>query len=136
MSRLKKIAFMRNLFLSISVLVLLGLMFSSQAMAVTRYEQNDPDVSCSPSRSWQEGSYAEASGGSLKFSNDYVGGASCSFTFTGTFISWIGAKQYDLGISEVWIDGKLMAKVDLYDPGAQWKRCSTLKITLLAARTQ
>lgn len=64
-----------------------------------------------------------ASGGTLKYSNDLVPpGASCSFTFNGTSISWIGFKQNNMGISEVYIDGQLDATVDLYNGVSLWKQ--------------
>jgi Tol biopolymer transport system component len=63
-----------------------------------------------------------ASGGTLKYSNDLQTPASCSFTFNGTSISWIGFKQYNMGISEVWIDGQLDTTVDLYTVGSLWKQ--------------
>lgn len=64
----------------------------------------------------------KASGGTLKYSNDLQTPASCSFTFNGTSISWIGFKQYNMGISEVWIDGQLDTTVDLYSVGSLWKQ--------------
>ncbi|QGQ94271.1 DUF4082 domain-containing protein [Paenibacillus psychroresistens] len=36
------------------------------------------------------------------------------YTFTGTSIKWIGPKNVDCGISQVYIDGALVATVDLY----------------------
>ncbi|WP_162462958.1 DUF4082 domain-containing protein [Paenibacillus psychroresistens] len=36
------------------------------------------------------------------------------FTFTGTSIKWIGPKNLDCGISQVYIDGALVASVDMY----------------------
>jgi len=63
-----------------------------------------------------------ASGGTLKYSNDLQTPASCTFTFNGTSISWIGFKQYNMGISEVWIDGQLDTTVDLYTVGSLWKQ--------------
>jgi hypothetical protein len=64
----------------------------------------------------------KAFGGTLKYSNDLQTPASCSFTFNGTSISWIGFKQNNMGKSEVWIDGNLMDTVDLYAPGSLWKQ--------------
>ncbi|MBB6670792.1 hypothetical protein [Cohnella nanjingensis] len=36
------------------------------------------------------------------------------FTFTGTSIQWIGPKNFDCGISDVYIDGIKVASVDMY----------------------
>jgi hypothetical protein len=44
-------------------------------------------------------------------------GAYVEHTFTGSGIRWIGGKFDDAGTCEVSIDGKVLTKVDQYDPG-------------------
>jgi len=46
-------------------------------------------------------------------------GAQATFTFTGTSISWIGARGNQSGIADVFLDGSLVAEVDLYSPTEQ-----------------
>jgi len=46
-------------------------------------------------------------------------GAQATFTFTGTSISWIGARGPQTGIADVFLDGTLVAEVDLYSPTEQ-----------------
>ena len=46
-------------------------------------------------------------------------GAQATFTFTGTGISWIGARGTQSGIARVSLDGVLLAVVDLYSPTEQ-----------------
>ena len=67
------------------------------------------------SGNWPVKSPPEAFGGHLAVSNDFADDASCTFSFHGTSITWLGAKDPRCGISEVLIDGKPVAKVDLYD---------------------
>jgi hypothetical protein len=43
-------------------------------------------------------------------------GAWVEHTFTGSAIRWLGRKFDDAGVCEVSIDGKVVAKVDQYDP--------------------
>ena len=116
MSVLKKSSLFKcYLFIALCCFVFLGLMLSSQAMAGTRYQETAP---MDYTGEWTPLDNGNASGGHLKYSNDLVPPeASCSFTFTGTSISWIGFKQYNMGISEVWIDEEKVAEVDLYAPG-------------------
>jgi Hypothetical glycosyl hydrolase family 15 len=57
------------------------------------------------------------SGGSAEYS--MVPGARAEFTFTGTSISWIGARGPQTGIARVWLDGALVAEVDTYRPSEE-----------------
>lgn len=51
-------------------------------------------------------------------------GAYAQFTFTGTSIKWIGPKNVDCGISQVYLDGSLVASVDMY--AASWLKQQVL----------
>ncbi len=46
-------------------------------------------------------------------------GAQATFNFTGTAVTWIGARGTQAGIADVFLDGSLVAEVDLYSPTEQ-----------------
>jgi hypothetical protein len=46
-------------------------------------------------------------------------GAQATFTFTGTAVSWIGARGTQSGIADVSVDGNFVAEIDLYSPTEQ-----------------
>jgi hypothetical protein len=46
-------------------------------------------------------------------------GAQATFVFTGTSISWIGARGPENGIARVYLDGAFVAEVDTFAPGEQ-----------------
>jgi Bacterial Ig domain len=46
-------------------------------------------------------------------------GAQATFTFTGTAVSWIGARGTQSGIARVSLDGTFVAEIDLYSPAEQ-----------------
>src|SRR5882672_6836813 len=46
-------------------------------------------------------------------------GAQATFSFTGTSISWIGARGTESGIARVFLDGVFVTEVDLYSPTEQ-----------------
>ena len=63
--------------------------------------------------SWiQDGNSRSWSGGSAAYST--TAGARATFPFTGTSVSWIGARGPQTGIAGVWLDGVLVAQVDTY----------------------
>src|SRR5438094_849038 len=104
---------------------------SPQASA--RVEETDPSVSYTPG--WaqdnpvvtfipgvttgltQGASLRAWSAGAARLST--TPGAQATFTFTGTGISWIGARGTQSGIARVSLDGVLIAMVDLYSPTEQ-----------------
>lgn len=49
-------------------------------------------------------------------------GASATFTFTGTSISWISQMDMNYGIAEVYVDNVLEATVDLYAPSTTYQQ--------------
>ena len=77
-----------------------------------RYEEEDPAVVYSTgnwifknlNRTWSEGSISESS----------IAGASVTFTFTGTSVSWIGCRKLSTGSADVFLDGILVRQVDTY----------------------
>lgn len=46
-------------------------------------------------------------------------GASASFSFNGTAISWIGARGTQTGIARIYLDGQFVSEVDTYSPTEQ-----------------
>lgn len=85
-----------------------------------RYQEKDPAVVYSIgnwrwpniNRTWSEGAIAE----SAKV------GASVTFTFSGTSVSWIGCRKLSTGSADIFLDGVLVKHVDTYiapaPPGA------------------
>ncbi len=79
-----------------------------------RYQEDDPAVVYSPgnwifgnrNRTWSEGSISESP----------VNGASVTFTFTGTSVSWIGCRKLSTGGADVFIDDILVDHVETYKP--------------------
>jgi len=53
-------------------------------------------------------------GGDRRYAN--VKGSDCEFTFTGTGVTWIGAKNKRQGKADVYIDNTLQTTVDNYNP--------------------
>ncbi len=79
----------------------------------TRFQETDPSVTYSTGwapgnadRAFSEGTAAESA----------TPGAQATFTFTGTSISWIGARGPQTGIARVFLDGLFVTEVDTYSP--------------------
>jgi hypothetical protein len=91
--------------------------FDVPSVTVSRLQETDPDVSYSlanwltgdTSRSWSAGIAALSS----------TPGAQATLTFTGTGISWIGARGPQTGIARVTLDGVVLPLVDTYAPAEQ-----------------
>ena len=86
----------------------------------SRFEDVDPAVSFTGpwvlynmDRAW---SGTSATGGSGTAGRATSAGASASFTFSGTSVSWIGFRGPLAGIADVYLDGVLAVTVDLYAP--------------------
>jgi hypothetical protein len=78
---------------------------------LARFEQTSPSITYTPG--WgQDGSSRPWSGGSAAYST--TAGTQATFTFTGTSVSWIGARGPQTGIARVLLDGVLVAEVDTY----------------------
>ncbi|MGH8222941.1 MAG: Ig-like domain-containing protein, partial [Woeseiaceae bacterium] len=84
----------------------------------TRFEEDDPAVSVDPVEAWQlvGPEAATFSGGNAGNSN--TSGATLTFTFTGTSVTWIGLKCNICGIATVSIDGGPEETVDTAGPAA------------------
>jgi Bacterial Ig domain len=77
----------------------------------TRFEETEPAVSFAGSwvqgnlnRAWSLGTIAETG----------VAGATASFTFTGTEVSWIGCRKLSTGIADVYLDGVFQTEIDTF----------------------
>jgi len=82
-----------------------------KATMTRRIEQTAPSITYTPG--WgQDGSSRPWSGGSAAYSTTV--GTQATFTFTGTSVSWIGARGPQTGIARVLLDGVLVAEVDTY----------------------
>jgi hypothetical protein len=78
-----------------------------------RFQEEDPAVAYSGAwilgnrnRTWSEGTISESN----------VAGATVTFTFTGTSVSWIGCRKLSTGLAKVYLDGVLVREVDTYLP--------------------
>ncbi len=83
--------------------------------ATLRSEQDGPAVAYAGA--WDTDGAAPYSGGSAAGSADP--GASATFTFAGTSVSWIGDRDDASGIARVLIDGVPCAEIDTYAPAPQ-----------------
>jgi len=91
--------------------------FDAPAVTVSRLQETDPDVSFS-FNNWNMGDTSHAwSAGIAAFST--APGAQATLTFTGTGISWIGARTPQTGIARVTLDGVVQPPVDTYSPTEQ-----------------
>ena len=90
--------------------------FDVPAPAVSRLQETDPDVAYTVG--WMQGDTSRAwSAGIAALSA--VPGAQATFAFTGTAVSWIGARGPQTGIARVSLDGAFLAEVDTYSATEQ-----------------
>jgi hypothetical protein len=76
-----------------------------------RFEETDASVTLSPG--WDDASSEFGwSGGKAKRTT--VTGATATFQFTGTSVTWIGARSSDAGTAEVSVDGGPARQIDLF----------------------
>jgi hypothetical protein len=81
--------------------------FDVPAVTITRLQETDPDVAYS-TVGWSQGDTSRSwSAGIAALST--TAGARATLTFTGTGITWIGAKGPQTGIANVFLDGALVA---------------------------
>jgi len=57
-------------------------------------------------RTWSEGTISES----------HSPGASVTFTFSGTSVSWIGCRKLSTGPAKVYLDGVFVREIDTYLP--------------------
>jgi len=92
--------------------------FDVPAVTITRLQETDPSVSFSLGN-WVQGDTSRAwSAGIANLANQ--ANAQVTFSFTGTGVTWIGARGPQTGIANVFIDGALVASnLDTYAPSEQ-----------------
>ncbi|MBI2469446.1 MAG: hypothetical protein HYV62_16760 [Candidatus Rokubacteria bacterium] len=85
----------------------------------TRVEQNSPVASytCPPGVTWYRQDYPGHSGGSAELAMDP--GCRATLDFAGTAVRWIAYRDEWAGIADVYLDGELRARIDLYASPAQ-----------------
>jgi subtilisin family serine protease len=69
---------------------------------------------------WTKTNYKSASGGSI--SKTSKNNHSLEYTFTGTGIKVLAIKDKDMGIADIYIDGKKVKQVDLYSSNSKYKQ--------------
>jgi hypothetical protein len=79
----------------------------------TQFQETDPSIAYGSGwiqgnrdKAYNEGTTAES----------IAPGAQATFTFTGTGVSWIGARGPQTGIALVYLDGAFVAQIDTYAP--------------------
>ena len=107
--------------------------FDVPGTALSRLQETDPDVSYTPGWTQDNGLNAFGSGLTGNWTPNVsirawsaggavisaTPGARATFNFTGTSISWIGARGTQCGIARVFLDGALVGEVDGYSPAEQ-----------------
>ena len=107
--------------------------FDVPAQTISRLQETDPSVSFTSdwvqdnpvvtlipgvTTGFTQGASLRAwSAGAARIST--TPGAQATFTFTGTGVSWIGARGTQSGIARVSLDGVFVTEVDLYSPTEQ-----------------
>jgi Bacterial Ig domain len=90
--------------------------FDVPAAAVSRLQETDPGVTYTAG--WAEDSTLRAwSAGAAALST--TPGAQATLAFTGSAVTWIGARGNQSGIARVYLDGNFVADVDCYSPTEQ-----------------
>jgi hypothetical protein len=86
--------------------------------ATTRFEEDHAAVRAAPAGAWARigPEVAAFSGGTAGAAN--ASGATVTFTFSGTAVSWLGLKCNACGIATVSLDGATPVAVDTAGPGA------------------
>ncbi len=82
------------------------------------YDDTDPRL-CLREPWTRDPQFQEAFGHTLSYSN--VAGASASLAFDGDAITYVYTRACNRGIAEVWVDGQLRGRLDLYAGETAWK---------------
>jgi len=90
--------------------------FDVPGPAVSRLQETDPDVTYSAG--WTQGDTGKPWSAGAAVSAT-ASGSQATFAFSGTSVSWIGARGPQTGIADVFLDGALVAEVDTYSPAEQ-----------------
>jgi beta propeller repeat protein len=84
----------------------------------TRYEESSPSVAWTGT--WTNYSNASYSGGATKYTNST--GASATFSFSGSWVSFISCVTSNRGIARVYIDGVYQQDIDLYSGTTEYQK--------------
>ncbi len=96
---------------SVSAISLNGHHAAILLKTLARFEQTSPSIT--GTAGWTLGDTSRTwSGGTAAYST--TAGTQATFTFTGTSVSWIGARGPQTGIARVWLDEVFVAEVDTY----------------------
>ena len=96
----------------------------------TRFEETEPPVAYAGN--WIQGNLNRAwSLGTIAESNS--AGATATFTFTGTSVSWIGCRKFTTGIANVYLDGVFVAEIDTFASPTEGYQDTIYKATGLAS---
>jgi hypothetical protein len=88
--------------------------------AVSSGTYDDPDTRICLHAAWtRDTQFPDADRHTLTYSN--VPGASISLAFRGDAITYVYTRALNRGIAEVFIDGRLKDRADLYSPDTRWK---------------
>ncbi len=86
------------------------------------YDDADPRIALHAP--WaQDTQFPEPYRHTVTYSN--IPGASISLAFTGDSMTYVYTRAHNRGIAEVWIDGRLKDRLDLYAPDTEWERRTT-----------
>jgi len=92
--------------------------FDVPSVTFSRLQETDPDIAYAPVAGWTQGDTSRAwSAGIAALST--TTGAQATFKFTGTGISWVGARGPETGIARVTLDGVVQPLVDTYSAAEQ-----------------
>jgi bacillopeptidase F len=89
--------------------------FDVPAATISRLQETDPAITYTAG--WAQEGSRPWSARTAAYSG--TAGAQATFTFTGTSISWLGARGPQTGIGRVFLDGVFVAEVDTYAPAEQ-----------------
>jgi Bacterial Ig domain len=89
--------------------------FDVPAPAVSRLQETDPDITYTGA--WAPDSTRSWSAGAAVLTA--APGAQATFPFTGTAVTWIGARCSQCGIARVFLDGNFVADVNAYSATEQ-----------------
>jgi hypothetical protein len=81
---------------------------------------DDPDARICLHAAWtRDTQFADADRHTLTYSN--IPGASASLAFHGDAITYVYTRAANRGIAEIFVDGQLKERADLYSPKTIWK---------------
>jgi predicted RNA-binding protein with PIN domain len=90
--------------------------FDVPAATISRLQETDPSVIYTAG--WVQGDTSRAWSAGIA-GESVTPGAQASFSFTGTAISWVGARGPQTGIARVSLDGVFVAEIDTYSATEQ-----------------